>query len=518
MNTDINLSTQEILTNYHFQHAQVIAGDSGLYKQVKWVRMVESTTVDHLLGHELILATNIDNEDTFLQFIHKLIDLQVTGLCIELESSVTNIPMSIIQFANEQHFPIIVFKKVASFIDIIQDLHTFILNKQYNIVSDLENYSNQLNQLLLTSSNIEQQVLNLLYKTVNQTIIYIPIKGQKQILSTKTQLEQEKLLKTIEVENKENIAHKSIRTLNQTFANLYLVSEFDTISNFETLILDRTATALAQYTLRLLYFEEQQKSAETKWISKWLNGGHSEEQILRYLSTNIDESTPDGCVILILKNQELHAENTHIKALFRSIFQSLGFTILITKENNQIIFILINKQNRKNWKKRVEDGIDQLNLLSDYQLKVSIGKFQKNLIDLKRSYETAQETLFIQRNIPEECTSYFYEDLFIYRLISLTNDNGVLIEFIHDHLGKILDYDKENSGNLLDTLRTYLMCNGSKQETSTKLFIVRQTLYQRLQKLNNILGDDFMAFHKRQAIEFAITAYDYLNMEKNNRI
>lgn len=54
-----------------------------------------------------------------------------------------------------------------------------------------------------------------------------------------------------------------------------------------------------------------------------------------------------------------------------------------------------------------------------------------------------------------------------------------------------------------------------KQETATKFYIVRQTLYQRLQRLNELLGEDFMDSYKRQAIEFAITAYDYVSASKS---
>jgi purine catabolism regulator len=70
--------------------------------------------------------------------------------------------------------------------------------------------------------------------------------------------------------------------------------------------------------------------------------------------------------------------------------------------------------------------------------------------------------------------------------------------------------------NLIDTLNVYLECNGSKKETAQRLYIVRQSLYHRLKKLNELLGEDFMMTPKRQAIEFAVSAYKYLN--KNEHI
>lgn len=57
------------------------------------------------------------------------------------------------------------------------------------------------------------------------------------------------------------------------------------------------------------------------------------------------------------------------------------------------------------------------------------------------------------------------------------------------------------------------MCNGSKQETAGHLFIVRQTLYHRLKQLEDLLGSDLMQPGKRQALEFAAMAHEYLELE-----
>ena len=42
-----------------------------------------------------------------------------------------------------------------------------------------------------------------------------------------------------------------------------------------------------------------------------------------------------------------------------------------------------------------------------------------------------------------------------------------------------------------------MCCNGSKKETAEQLYVVRQTLYHRLEKLEELLGTDFMASPKR---------------------
>ncbi|MDQ0243724.1 sugar diacid utilization regulator [Bacillus fengqiuensis] len=227
--------------------------------------------------------------------------------------------------------------------------------------------------------------------------------------------------------------------------------------------------------------------------------------------------------MLLFKTDQLDEKNleiTHLKILFRSIFQSHGFFLLSTIRKNQLIFILLNKRKNNDWKARVEEGIHhiQKELAGDQhfkQMKFSIGTFIDQLSDVKKSYRTAQETSIIQESMPKESFSSFYEDLYIFRLVSIANEQGALDDFISDYLGPVLIYDQQNNGKLMETLKAYLKCNGSKQETAANLYIVRQTLYQRLQKLYELLGEDFMDFHKRQAIEFAVTAYDYVFASKS---
>src|SRR5690606_38986135 len=89
-----------------------------------------------------------------------------------------------------------------------------------------------------------------------------------------------------------------------------------------------------------------------------------------------------------------------------------------------------------------------------------------------------------------------------------------LQEVVLEYLEPVIAYDKKNNGKLMETLKTYLSCNGSKQETANRLFIVRQTLYHRIQKLEKLLGADFMNHEKRLAIEFMILSYEFLISSK----
>jgi purine catabolism regulator len=530
MNFEVKLSVNEILQNKHFASAKVLAGKGGLDRLVRWVHVMEVDSIESLLnGNELILSTGVGwkgVENTFTSLIKQSIDANAAGLCIELGTYISEIPEAALQLANTYDFPLIVFQKKVRFIDITQELHSLLIKKHYRILTDLEDYSNRLNQLLL-SSNPQQRILHLIHEHLKLTVLYITNQGKIEIISKKERAEEEKIIqlfKSNNISKHMSVAHQSVQALNQTFADLFVFSESGSITEFESLILDRSAIALAQSLLRELYIEEQRKTKEAEWVRRWLEGENSAEQIQKYLSELEPNLKSNTYTVLLCKAdniEKVSSEFNYIKIYCRSMFEQKGIFLLTDIGKNQIIFILINKWKNEDFKRRIQEGIEGLKdseFLKKYKFSdfgFSVGKFVTNLNEVRNSYTSAKETMNIREKIPNELNSFFYEDLYIFRMVLAAHNQGILNEFIADYIGPVLSQDQQNSGELLKTLKTYLQCKGAKKETAEQLHIVRQTLYHRLEKLYELIGRDFMDPYKRQAIEVAISAYEYISASQS---
>ncbi|MFP7484387.1 PucR family transcriptional regulator ligand-binding domain-containing protein [Priestia filamentosa] len=529
MNFEGKLSVQEILQTQHFEDAKVIGGEAGIHRLIRWVHVLEVTSIQNLLhGNELILSTGVgwkEDHNSFYSLVQQSINANAAGLCIELGTYISKIPQKIIDLANSYDFPIIVFFKKVKFIDITQEVHSLLIKKHYQILEDLEEYSSNLNQLLL-SPDPHKKILEFLHNYLRVTVFYISNQGEIQVIPRKTPMEQEKILQALqtgEVTSNLHIAHQSVQALDHTFADLFIVSEREEITEFDSLILDRSAIALAQSLLRELYIEEQRKTEEGEWVRTWLAGKNSEEQIHKYLLEIDPNLRPNGCTVLLCKAENLNkvtSEFNYFKLYTRSIFERKGIFLLTHIEKDTIIFILLNNRKDNDFKYRVQEVIDHLKG-SEFikkqklsHLEFSVGKFVNNLDYVKSSYHTAKETMSLREKMPNELLNYFYEDLYIFRLVLAANSQGVLHEFIHDYIGPVLLHDQQNNGELLKTLKVYLQCKGAKKETAEQLHIVRQTLYHRLDRLYELIGRDFMEPYKRQAIEASISAYEYASASK----
>ncbi|MCP3026572.1 PucR family transcriptional regulator [Halobacillus sp. A5] len=511
-------SVKTILTRGHFDCATVVAGHQGLDRLVKWVHVFEITEVrENLKGGELVLSTGFGwkgNEELFLSLLEQLIQRRVAGLCIELGSFIDTIPNQAVELANRHHFPIITFEKEVSFVEITQDIHSDLINRQYELISNLEDYAQRLNKKLLSIDN-SFEILKYLQQYLNCQLVCISDDHQDVIIPAVKETERKELLKRLHASSDKKVLSQPVQVFEREFATIYLLSEHRNFGEFESLLLDRTATAMAQYLLRELYTEEKRKAEETEWMLEWLQGVHSSEEIKEHLTYYKINEAVSGAVVLIvkLKKGQLQADLTYLNMLIQNVFDQNGYFVFPVEKRHLLTFILLNKEGEENWRERVLKGILRLEkILEDSNAsssQIAGGKYVRSLGQIHESFKTAQETLSIQVKVPPGQHKYFYEDMHMYRLISLVHKHSNLNNLVQEYLEPIIEYDQKNNTNLLHTLKVYLSCNGSKKETAKQIFVVRQTLYHRLEKLEQLLGKDFMEAEKRQVIEFSILAYEY---------
>lgn len=512
------MQVQDIFQNKHFQKAKVVAGSAGLHNTIKWVHIIEILNVESFVkGNELVLTTGLgirQDVDKFLHFVKGLIHAKCAGLCIEFGEYIQLVPEEVIYLADEHNFPIIVFPQAVPFVEITQELHSFIINQQYAMISKLESYSELLNKEALYVQQPEE-IIKIAYKYLEHPLI-LKIEGREPILYPNMAKKQ----KLNMLEKLENASHQKLIQPIHLFEHPYgeLILLHDDASEFEVLILDRTATALGQLFIRNLYVEEKKGMEDAVWIEEWMGGKHSKEEIAHYLFSQWPSIELNGGAVFITQyNESLSKKKldiTYFKLFCRSVFEQFGFLSIVFEKKKYIIFILLNKREELSIKERVKEALckfessEVLSKVPPSSLQWAVGKLVKDVQFMHESYETALDTLYIKRKVGAQAV--FYEDLHLFRLIYNLQKHIDLEQMVKDYLQPLIDFDEKNNGQLLETLEIYLQTNGSKQETARRLYIVRQTLYHRLRKIESLIGEDFMSGEKRLALEFMLLARKFM--------
>ncbi|MEK4425067.1 PucR family transcriptional regulator [Solibacillus sp. FSL K6-1523] len=515
---DFSLTVSEVMTKKLFSSARLIAGAKGQLNVIKWVHIVESLDAAKLLkGNELILTTGIhlkDNEEIFKQFIHQLIASKAAGLCIELGNSIQEIPHFIQQMATDYQFPLIIFHKEVAFVEITQDIHSMLINQQYEMIKNLEDYAQQLNKYTLTVNNYEQILMHL-YKHLGLQVIFT-FNGQKPIFIPNIYQEKYEAMQQANPDDVENhFIQCDVNIFNQYYGEVCLFSSQRVLNEYDALILDRTVIALSQYLLRELYIEEKKGMEDREILDNWLNGKATIEELTHFMQDHHASSASNRWIVMIHQIQKRKSSDvTYYKLFARNVLEKFGFYPFILEKNSQLIFILADLREQESYKQRIEQALAQIHdnnskyKYADLNFLYAVGKYVSHIQTVKNSYTTANDTLEIRWKSQE--LSCFYEDLHLHHLILHLQKSPSVMDMIAETIYPLIEYDQKHNSQLVETLKVYLQTNGLKKETSERLFIVRQTLYHRLEKIEQLLGHDFMKPEKRLTLELMLFASELL--------
>lgn len=105
-------------------HLKLLAGHNGCSNAISWVHMIEDTTIiQQLWGKELAVTTGLgfQNHEALFDFIKSLVKYHSVGLVINTGKYIFSIPEDIIDYCNEQDFPLLTTPWEVHMADLIKD-------------------------------------------------------------------------------------------------------------------------------------------------------------------------------------------------------------------------------------------------------------------------------------------------------------------------------------------------------------------------------------------------------------
>ncbi|MGL5669609.1 MAG: sugar diacid recognition domain-containing protein, partial [Shewanella sp.] len=141
---------------------------------------------------------------------------------------------------------------------------------------------------------------------------------------------------------------------------------------------------------------------------------------------------------------------------------------------------------------RIDKLLQRLPAQMDLHFKIALGHFFPEKGGIARSYQTAQETLNLGKQLNPEGTKYLFEDYSLQVLLSgLKHDwRGQALASPYQQLAKA-----DKNGQLRKTLAAYITHFGDAQQCANALFIHRNTLRYRLDKIQQLTKSDIHSLH-----------------------
>jgi purine catabolism regulator len=133
-----------------------------------------------------------------------------------------------------------------------------------------------------------------------------------------------------------------------------------------------------------------------------------------------------------------------------------------------------------------------------------LGMMAESLEGWRTSFRQAGQALEMARRLGEHQPLY-YVDLSVYRLLFQFEHSPELIAFQEETLGELLAY--EGASELIHTLEAFFDHNANLSQTADALFIHRNTLVYRLERIEAITQMDLDKPENRLAMQLALHIY-----------
>ncbi|HLI05582.1 MAG TPA: GAF domain-containing protein [Ktedonobacteraceae bacterium] len=145
----------------------------------------------------------------------------------------------------------------------------------------------------------------------------------------------------------------------------------------------------------------------------------------------------------------------------------------------------------------------------DYLIRLSVGVGNPchNLSDYRRGFAEANDALQMGQSLNREGGVTYFNDLGVYRYLYKIARMDDLRDAYQDQVARIYNYDRRKGTDLLDTLETYLECAGNLTKTSSRLFVHRNTLIQRLERLQSLCEIDLQERSNWLTLQVAIKVF-----------
>ncbi|MCQ6280914.1 helix-turn-helix domain-containing protein [Bacillus sp. EB600] len=265
-----------------------------------------------------------------------------------------------------------------------------------------------------------------------------------------------------------------------------------------------------------------QQRLRGEFVTKLFSGQIDEVLIQKAKNLNF-EPNQNYVAIIINFEDKLNKQKAFDDHVIRNLLHMVNMILLgrnsqimAVRDENQIVALLSlhSRVSSPNMVAEIKELAKNLqheikNKFREIDVSIGIGRIKKGLTFVHESFVEATKCIKFLKNYLFDHRVLSYTDLGVQRFI-LQNSKEELIDFIHEVLGPLIEYEQSRKGELLSTLIVYLDQNQNIKKTADSLHIHTNTLSYRLKRIEEILLTDLNDSQPLFNIHLAINIYQYI--------
>ncbi len=531
---------------------RLLAGAKSTSNPVRWVHITEVPDPTRWLkGGELLLTTGygfVGDEEQQVAQIKRLIDHNISGLGFGTGFSFDKVPPALVKVAEEYGFPLFEVPYHVPFIAITEAVASKIVNEQYSLLQRSLAVHEKLTKIVLEEKGLEA-ILSTLSALVGCSAVLFDFHGvvlceaaYRRKLGAELVADLWRLIGDRRAD-RQNFALSMdgvgsgvqvypVVASHRIGAFLAVVKDSGDFSEYDRIILHNVVTVTALELVKKKAVAETEKRLAGDFFDELIASDLYEEEIARRLAFfGLEPQSPHLIVLIDIDDADGDAAGgDRTDAAAQDVKERLHWTVdefmarrdvlCISASRSDSVVVLV--QPGKMDAEEVIGLAGELQgvigeMVPEVSVSVGIGRPHRQLIDLRQSYYEASYAIKIRRLKGEPGVIASFADLGSYGLLLGLQDTLSLEVFYDSVLGKLQEYDEQNSSDLVKSLACFLEANGHWGDAAEKLYVHRHTLRYRMKRVEEITGRDLDQSQDRMEFWLALKAKELIDQSKRGK-
>jgi PucR family transcriptional regulator, purine catabolism regulatory protein len=511
---------------------EVLAGADNLDRSIRWVHVVEVRDIASVLrGGELVLTEGRmfkGPEADDRRLIAELAERGIAAMVLELGSNFHSAPRHLIDECQRRNLTFVALHLPVAFIDVTEAIHTQIVNHKITLLDHAQELQHRLTNLVLEGGGIAE-VLDTLAEAVGNPVLYERDGGGFAYRALNGVSERDVTaaweLVTRSVDNAPHSIETPLIIEGARDGRLVAVAVGRAFEEADTVALERAA----QVVSLLLIGNRRRDMAAT-------NHGSHRGFLISLLEGQLEPFAAEArasaagfaapvMVPMAVRPARHHrprlsaAEDLQWRHLWRQVtaeLHGLRIAALIDEGTSAgptlIIIGLDDVANRVRTADRIVKVIQEpaaRHLGQPSAAVISVGPAVHTWQAVTDGLAVAVDALEGALQSPPR-PWHDATDLDLDRLMWSLRDNPDLERFARLRLEKLITYDAQRHTQLVKTLKVLLEQNGQKAETARALHLERQSLYNRVDRIQSLLDVDLDDPDVRLGLHLALRVIRHL--------